>query len=239
MGASVSTVFRSLFRWQHGRQGTGYDKMLLATAPWPVPFDCYLLRFPVGTHVPPHTDPVAARGHYRLNIVLKHAAAGGEFQCADPIVSTDRIKFFRPDRSEHSVSLVVGSPRYVLSIGWLWGISPDASPAFLPAEVPRAFMDWLTEEQMSDPDVLSYLQRAHRVDAEEKQSDPDDWTDAERIAYRRGDWREFSRLRGYTEEEIANFGECMRLSRLLDARYGEDFSISLHHELRQLEIESP
>jgi hypothetical protein len=35
--------------WQRGRQGTGYDKMLLATARWPLPFDCYLLRYPQGS----------------------------------------------------------------------------------------------------------------------------------------------------------------------------------------------
>jgi hypothetical protein len=46
------------FRWQSGRQGSGYDKMLLLTAPWPVPFDSYLIRYPEGSSVPPHKDPV-------------------------------------------------------------------------------------------------------------------------------------------------------------------------------------
>jgi len=37
--SSVRAFFGTAFRWQRGRQGTGYDKMLLATALWPIPFD--------------------------------------------------------------------------------------------------------------------------------------------------------------------------------------------------------
>lgn len=109
------------FRWQKGRQGTGYDKMLLATARWPLPFDCYLIRYPEGSAIPPHTDPVQAGRHYRLNIVLKSPRSGGEFVCANPIVATRRIKLFRPDACEHSVTEVVGGSRYVFSLGWVWG----------------------------------------------------------------------------------------------------------------------
>lgn len=120
MGA-LTQVVSDLFRWRRGRQGTGYDKMLLATAPWPIPFDCYLMRYPEGSEIPPHKDPVAQRRHFRLNVVLKASPAGGEFVCADPILATRRIKLFRPDQSEHSVTRVVGGSRYILSLGWLWG----------------------------------------------------------------------------------------------------------------------
>jgi len=109
------------FRWQRGRQGTGYDKMLLVTAPWPVPFDSYLLRYPEGAEIPPHTDPVQSGRHYRLNVVLKAPVSGGEFVCATPLFATRRIKFFRPDACEHSVTRVVGGSRYVLSLGWVLG----------------------------------------------------------------------------------------------------------------------
>ena len=111
------------FRWRRGRQGTGYDKMLLLTAPWPIAFDTYLLRYPEGSEIPSHQDPVANRAHYRLNIILKSPRSGGEFICATPIFETKRIKFFRPDKSSHSVTRVVGGSRYVFSIGWLWGRS--------------------------------------------------------------------------------------------------------------------
>ena len=119
--AAIRSYFKSTFRWQSGRQGSGYDKMLLLTAPWPVPFDSYLIRYPDGSSIPPHTDPVQHGRHYRLNIILKSPQSGGEFVCANPIYASRRIKLFRPDACEHSVTLVQGGSRYVLSIGWVWG----------------------------------------------------------------------------------------------------------------------
>lgn len=119
--ADVMGIFKSLFTWQKGRQQTGYDKMLLATAIWPIKFDCYLLKFPEGCEVPPQKDNVQGGKHYRLNIVLKEASMGGEFVCHSPIYCTRRIKFFRPDLCEHSVTKVVTGHRYLLSIGWIKG----------------------------------------------------------------------------------------------------------------------
>jgi hypothetical protein len=118
---SLRQYLKQALRWQRGRQGTGYDKMLLLTAPWPVPFDSYLIRYPEGTSIPPHTDPVQQGRHYRLNIVLKAPKSGGEFICASPIFSSRRIKLFRPDLCEHSVTEVRCGSRYVLSIGWVLG----------------------------------------------------------------------------------------------------------------------
>ncbi len=110
---------RNALRWRRGRQGTGYDKMLLLTARWPLAFDSYLIRYPEGSEIPPHTDPVTAGRHYRLNVILKSSRRGGEFVCAAPIFATQRIKLFRPDACEHSVTRVEGGSRYVLSIGWV------------------------------------------------------------------------------------------------------------------------
>jgi len=121
VAALLKDYAKNAFRWRRGRQGTGYDKMLLVTAPWPVPFDSYLLRYSEGSEIPPHADPVHDRAHYRLNVVLKSPRSGGDFVCADPIFETKRIKLFRPDKSQHSVTRVVGGSRYVLSVGWLWG----------------------------------------------------------------------------------------------------------------------
>jgi len=232
---SILRVLRSLFRWQHGRQSSGYEKMLLATAPWPIPFDCYLLRYTEGASIPPHTDPVEGRKHFRLNIVLKHASSGGNLVCDEVLFETARIKLFRPDLSAHAVTRVAGGSRYVLSFGWLWGKHPAETPVPTPASIPEPIAECLEEAERMDPDVLSFLQRAWRASIEEKESDPDDWTPLERSAYANGDWQLFSRMRGYTEEEIANFGEFMRLAHLLDARYGDDFAICLHHELTQLD----
>ncbi|OUL56381.1 hypothetical protein [Pseudoalteromonas ulvae] len=108
-----------LFRWQTGRQGTGYEKMLLGTAKWPIKFDLYLLKFPEGCEVPPHTDKVQCGRHYRLNVVLKAAKSGGDFICDSSIINTRRIKLFRPDLCEHSVTKVESGNRYVFSLGWV------------------------------------------------------------------------------------------------------------------------
>jgi hypothetical protein len=120
---STSSAFRrfigTVFRWQRGRQQSGYDKMLLLQSAWPLPFDVYLLRFPTGSEIRPHTDPVETGAHYRLNLVMWRAASGGEFVCATPIFASTRIKLFRPDQCEHSVTRVTRGTRYVLSIGWV------------------------------------------------------------------------------------------------------------------------
>ena len=117
--ASFSQYRARWLRWDRGRQDTGYDKFLLAANPFLVPFDLYLLRYPVGSHIPPHRDPVASGRHYRLNVVIRRSVSGGSFVCDDPIYASERINFFRPDISTHSVSQVEGRPRYVLSLGWI------------------------------------------------------------------------------------------------------------------------
>ena len=116
---SAREYLRNWLRWQKGRQGTGYDKLLILVNPLLIPFDLYLLRFPDGTEIPPHRDPVTGRRHYRLNLILWKPRAGGEFVCEDPIFETKRIKLFRSDLSTHSVTKVEGGTRYVLSLGWV------------------------------------------------------------------------------------------------------------------------
>ena len=115
----LRSYLTNAFRWRRGRQHSGYDKMLMLTGMWPFPFDVYLLRFPVGSQIAPHKDKVSAGRHYRFNILLRRALEGGEFKCKAPLFETGRIKFFRPDISEHSVSRVSRGSRFVLSIGWV------------------------------------------------------------------------------------------------------------------------
>ena len=95
---------------------------------WPLPCDCYLLRFPPGSSVPPHLDAVPAGRHYRLNIVLRAAQRGGAFVCARPIHAGRRVKLFRPDLERHSVTRIEQGTRWVLSIGWVRG-ARGARPA--------------------------------------------------------------------------------------------------------------
>jgi hypothetical protein len=103
-------------RWVRGRQETGYERLTLIEGGF-LPLDLHILRYRPGDHIPPHTDPVEFKRHYRLNIILTKAW-GGVFRCSNTIFETKRIKLFRPDLAEHSVTMVIHGTRYVLSIGW-------------------------------------------------------------------------------------------------------------------------
>lgn len=108
-----------MFKWEAGRQQSGYDKMLLAQNPYLIPFDCYILRFKEGAEIAPHTDPVDDKAHHRVNIVIKKAKGGGDFWCEEYTNIFNRIFYFRPDKFKHSVSKITTGTRYVLSIGWI------------------------------------------------------------------------------------------------------------------------
>ena len=108
-----------LWRWEKGRQNTGYEKLLLLGSRWLVLFDVYLLKFGEGVSIPSHVDKVEKGRHFRINIILKKAKSGGDFICETPIYESERIKFFRPDIVNHAVSKIEDGTRYVLSIGWI------------------------------------------------------------------------------------------------------------------------
>ena len=55
MSDFIKEYFKQAFRWQKGRQGTGYDKMLILHSFIPIPFDIYIIRYYVGSFIPPHT----------------------------------------------------------------------------------------------------------------------------------------------------------------------------------------
>jgi len=80
----------------------------------------------------------------------------------------------------------------------------------------------LSDEMRLDPEVTKYVDILDRTMRAEKVSDPDTWTREQRDAYGRGDWREFSRLRGYTDGEIHDFQLYLDLTYSLIAKYGED-----------------
>lgn len=108
------------FVWEPGRQGTGYEKLKLVNR-WKYfsrfKWDLYLLRYPVGSGIPKHRDPVPDHKHYRLNIYLWNAQAGGNPEHAFTIMNNRFFTLFRPDQALHSVSEVTKGTRYVLSFG--------------------------------------------------------------------------------------------------------------------------
>lgn len=85
----------------------------------------------------------------------------------------------------------------------------------------------LTPEHRADPLIVRFAQLCDRTTRAEKVSDPADWTPAERAAYESDDWEAFSRLRGYTEEEIADFQAYLEAAADVATKYGIDTACSI------------
>ena len=100
--------------YQQGRQGTGYLKKKLLE--WKF-FDLYILKYPEGSQIPPHKDPVPGKRHYRVNLELKKAVLGGKFKAQSTILNFGRLAIFRSDISEHEVTKILAGERIVLSFG--------------------------------------------------------------------------------------------------------------------------
>ena len=111
-----------LWRWEKGRQGTGYSKFTLAYSRR-FKFDAYILRLPAGTDVPAHNDPSPdGFEHHRVNVTLRAARAGGVtcLHNADGTLTSPTRRYrFRPDLIRHSVSRIEKGEIWLLSVGWL------------------------------------------------------------------------------------------------------------------------
>lgn len=90
----------------------------------------------------------------------------------------------------------------------------------------------------TDSLVREWIHLADSVRRAEKVSCWKDWTPEQRAAYDANDFRLFSRLRGYTEGEIAQFDRYLELVATLDARHGEGFCCDADFCLAQL-VETP
>lgn len=80
----------------------------------------------------------------------------------------------------------------------------------------------LSDDMRADVEVMRYIVLHDKTLRAEKVSDSEDWTREETDAYRSGDWREFSRLRGYSDAEVSDFADYVDLSDALVAKYGDD-----------------
>jgi hypothetical protein len=97
------------WKWQPGRQGTGYRKLLLAQGRrW----DLYVIDYPPGSSIPTHVDPVPGRHHWRANLVLW----GERIFQGESVLHAGPLVVFRPDVTPHAVARV-GRRRVVLSFG--------------------------------------------------------------------------------------------------------------------------
>jgi hypothetical protein len=119
--------------WVPGRQETGYKKLDIvdkAGARWviqralniigrPPDFDAWLLHYPKGSEITPHTDPAyEGKCHVRLNAIVI-AGLGGALYLDDtelPLARGDAY-VFRPDITEHHVAPIESGSRLVLSVG--------------------------------------------------------------------------------------------------------------------------
>lgn len=105
-------------------------------------------------------------------------------------------------------------------------IEPAAPIAPLSNAVEAAAGNTAPEVEV-DPRAQRFTELARATSAAEKQSDPATWTPEERAAYDSENWEEFSRLRGYTPEEIAQYREYTNLANELIKEYGVDAVQSL------------
>jgi hypothetical protein len=89
--------------------------------------------------------------------------------------------------------------------------------------------DFSGTSMADDKSVIEVLRLQAKTVQAEKTSDPASWTPQERAAYNQGDYKTFSKLRGYTEEEIADFEKYQQLKQELINKYGDEITNSFDH----------
>lgn len=113
----------------------------------------------------------------------------------------------------------------------------ESGEAFIPnpiAEKYNSLVDFIKgdfsgTEMASDSSVTEMLRLQAKTTQAEKTSDPSSWTPQEKAAYNRGDYEEFSRLRGYTENEIADFKKYQQVRQDLVNKYGDQILDAFDH----------
>jgi len=107
-----------LWRWDKGRQGTGYEKFTLLFSKT-LECDAYILKIPKGVGIPQHVDYVPHAKHYRVNITLRgHLRMETSKSHYKVWRIGDWLSFFRPDVISHSAP-AVNTDTYIFSFGWL------------------------------------------------------------------------------------------------------------------------
>lgn len=101
--------------------------------------------------------------------------------------------------------------------------------------LPLNFADLdLTAEQRVDPLIQRFVELDEATSRAEMISDPTTWSTELQEAYEQGDITRFSKLRGYTDAEIAEFHEYIGLAKKVDAKYGDDTAIQISYLITQL-----
>lgn len=84
-----------------------------------------------------------------------------------------------------------------------------------------------------DATFRDWLHLCDRVMRAEKISSWAQWTPVQTAAYQAGDYVLFSRLRGYTEQEIEDFERHLDLIRTLDQTHGVEFCRRFVFEIQE------
>lgn len=118
LGARDSARFAALFA--RSRLSLSAACGLDAEFRQPLTADCWLIRYPVGSSIPLHTDPAWPRSeHWRLNAVVV-TGYGGNLVLGGSRVSalgSGDAYAFRPDLVAHEVTQILESERLVWSVG--------------------------------------------------------------------------------------------------------------------------
>ena len=98
-------------RWEMGRQGTGYRKLVLGKGRL---WDAHLIDYPPGVGIPEHVDTLPDRRHLRINAAIMRG--GSQVVSRDVVLRLgQRLVVFWSDRP-HAV-MAGTARRIVLSIG--------------------------------------------------------------------------------------------------------------------------
>jgi hypothetical protein len=99
-----------------------------------------------------------------------------------------------------------------------------AEPSKIQSTLNSKTIDEILAQDKNDLLLRSFVISLHEISQAEKDSDPSTWTQEETDAYQSGDYETFSRLRGYTEEEIKAYKRYQKLTQQVDEKYADPFS---------------
>ena len=163
-------------------------------------------------------------------LVMGHTIIDSAIKLADGTISdADRLMLMKHGISEEMARRIAKAPWQRNKEGL---ILPNTEQWADHIEIPEISTGTpipvkLNVKQMSDAElgaVFDWL--AQETKRNEKVSNKEDWTDAEKAANESGDWRKFSKLRGYTDAQIAEFDQWIEVANEYIARFGVDNAAS-------------
>ena len=106
--------------------------------------------------------------------------------------------------------------------------TPTPSRTYGETMKPLVMEDVLDEKDIQDPLLVDFVNATDKISRSEKISDPKDWTKEEKEAWQKKDWETFSRLRGYTEDEIADYKNFLNIYQEVEKKYGLDHAAGIN-----------